>query len=319
MKPYFSILVPVYNKQGQMDNCIDSLKNQTFGDYEIIIVDDGSTDGSYAELLQYAKEDNRVKVIRHECNKSLFAARYTAMQQARGKYVLFLDSDDSFTPDACETLYDFLNENPVDIVCFGLRFVGDESYNIMPVETDDLLKSFMDGAIYPTIWKNCYSIHVIQRFLEKDVEPFYCNTGEDTCYSTMLYSCAASFANLNKVLHYYDGLGGMTHTKTEVKKANILRDIDSVRASAEHVLDFIKKYNPGYEEPANRAIRTMFRFVVKKHVLYAPDLKNAVEFLNVFDTEELKPYFEYGCNVILPYKVMSENGQAKKPLNIVED
>ena len=65
-KPYFSILVPVYNMAGKMDICLDSIKAQTFTDYEVVFVDDGSTDGSYDMLCGFAKEDARYRVYRHD-------------------------------------------------------------------------------------------------------------------------------------------------------------------------------------------------------------------------------------------------------------
>ena len=101
---FFSVLIPVYNQVGKMQECIDSLNAQSFTDLEIIMVDDGSTDDSYQMLLSFAGKDPRIKVFRHEKNSSLVGARYTGMQHASGEYVFFLDSDDSITADAFEIL-----------------------------------------------------------------------------------------------------------------------------------------------------------------------------------------------------------------------
>ena len=101
--PFFSILVPVFNMESRMDDCIASIKAQTFTDYEVILVDDGSKDGSYEMLLGFAKEDSRYSAFRHEGNRSLLCARYTGMANARGRYILFLDSDDTIVPDTLET------------------------------------------------------------------------------------------------------------------------------------------------------------------------------------------------------------------------
>ena len=316
MEPYFSILIPVFNQEGKMDACFASLKNQTFRDFEVIFVDDGSKDNSYNELVKFADDDKRIKIVRHDENKSLFAARITGMKHATGKYVLFLDSDDRLSSDACESIYEFLQENRVDIVCFGFQIVSDViCKDIMPPETKDLIKSYMVGEIFPAIWKNCYSISVIKSLLEK-AEPFYCNMGEDTCFAGMLYSCASSHANLNKILYYYDYIGGMSHTGSEINKAKIMRDLDSLKASSNHLRDFLSKYNPGYLEPAQKAIDTMFRFVLRQHVYYADDISRAVEVLNLFDTEELARYYDYGCNVMLVHKLKKEHGLTDEDLNL---
>ena len=97
----FSIIVPVYNARDYICKCVDSLLLQTFEDIEIILVDDGSTDDSPKICDEYAVRDSRVRVI-HKTNGGLSDARNAGLAEARGEYIMFVDSDDFIEPDACE-------------------------------------------------------------------------------------------------------------------------------------------------------------------------------------------------------------------------
>ena len=101
MNPTVSIIVPVYNAQRTLRRCIDSVLNQTFSDFELLLVDDGSKDESGEICDSYALRDERVKVFHIE-NSGVSAARNVALDRARGEYLQFLDSDDWITADATQ-------------------------------------------------------------------------------------------------------------------------------------------------------------------------------------------------------------------------
>jgi len=113
-----SIIIPVYNVEQYLAECLDSVINQTLQDIEIICVDDGSTDGSADILKEYAIKDSRIKIILQK-NKGAGAARNTGMQYATGKYYAFLDSDDFFEKDMLEKAYSEAEKQQADIVVFG--------------------------------------------------------------------------------------------------------------------------------------------------------------------------------------------------------
>ena len=94
--PKISVIVPVYNVEKYLSECLDSIINQTFPDFEIICVNDCSTDKSGNILEDYSRKDNRIKIFYHQFNQGLGAARNTGLKNAHGKYVQFLDSDDYF-------------------------------------------------------------------------------------------------------------------------------------------------------------------------------------------------------------------------------
>lgn len=112
--PLISIIVPVYQVKDYIDECLESLLRQTHTKLEIILVDDGSTDGSGEVCDRYANRETRVQVL-HQDNQGLSAARNAGLEFAKGEYVAFVDSDDVVLPDFIETLYELLDEYRADI------------------------------------------------------------------------------------------------------------------------------------------------------------------------------------------------------------
>jgi glycosyltransferase involved in cell wall biosynthesis len=109
-----SIIIPVYNVAPYVRECLDSVINQTFTDWEGILVDDGSTDGSGAICDEYASSDKRFRVI-HQANKGITEVRNMGLKEAKGEYIAWVDSDDAVHPKWLETLYNIITSNPCDI------------------------------------------------------------------------------------------------------------------------------------------------------------------------------------------------------------
>lgn len=120
--PRFSIVVPMYNVERFLPECIDSLCNQTLKDIEIILVDDGSPDRCGEIADKYSSQDSRIQVV-HRVNGGLGPARNSGMEIARGEYIGFVDSDDWVDPNMFEHLYAAASEHQADIVFTGLRTV----------------------------------------------------------------------------------------------------------------------------------------------------------------------------------------------------
>ncbi|MBR1825780.1 MAG: glycosyltransferase [Alphaproteobacteria bacterium] len=117
-KPKISVIIPVYNVELYLAQCLDSIINQTFDEIEIICVNDGSPDDSLKILKEYAAKDKRIVVIDQE-NQGLSCSRNNALKIAKGEYILFLDSDDYIRADACEVLYKKSKENNLDMLNFA--------------------------------------------------------------------------------------------------------------------------------------------------------------------------------------------------------
>ena len=127
----FSIIIPVYNVEGYLKQCLDSVINQTHGDWEAICVDDGSTDGSAAILAEYALTDRRLKIVT-QTNGGLSAARNTGLRIAEANYVLFLDSDDWLEPNALEIIDNSIMGE--DMLCFSGRRYFEETSSFNPAD-----------------------------------------------------------------------------------------------------------------------------------------------------------------------------------------
>lgn len=115
--PKFSIIVPAYNVESYIDRCVESILGQTFTDFELIIIDDGSTDGTGNILDEYAKKDERVRVI-HSQNQGQSTARNLGLELCKGEYIYFCDSDDWLERHLLEKCYRKLEEENVDAVRF---------------------------------------------------------------------------------------------------------------------------------------------------------------------------------------------------------
>lgn len=113
-----SVIIPVYNVEEYLHVCINSVLKQTYQDFEIICIDDASTDSSLDILEYFAKKDSRVKVIKNEENKGLGPSRNRGMEVAKGKYILFLDSDDWYSFDTLEILFNEAEKNNLDVLMF---------------------------------------------------------------------------------------------------------------------------------------------------------------------------------------------------------
>lgn len=120
-KPQISIIVPVYNVEKYLRQCLDSITSQTFTDWECILVDDGSKDKSGSICDEYAQKDNRFKVI-HKPNGGVSSARNLGIERAEGNYICFLDSDDKMKPELLKTCTEKIGNS--DILIFGFERFG---------------------------------------------------------------------------------------------------------------------------------------------------------------------------------------------------
>ncbi|MDN7242660.1 glycosyltransferase [Planococcus sp. N028] len=150
-----SIIVPVYNSESYIGNCITSILKQTYENIEVLLIDDGSTDGSGKVCNAYAQSDNRIRVV-HQENAGPSAARNKGIEAARGEYVQFVDGDDTIEPGMTEAMVEALGEQHQLVIC-GFnnvieedgRLVSDETfcfYKTGSFEKEEVLKFF--GELY---------------------------------------------------------------------------------------------------------------------------------------------------------------------------
>lgn len=155
----YSIIVPVYNVEEYLDECLHSIKAQDYADYEVICVNDGSSDSSRDILSQWLEEWPQMKIIDRE-NGGLSAARNTGLQVAVGEYVLFVDSDDWLEPSALSVLEKHLDGT--DIISFGCRRTDREDTDTITEEQgggwDYYCRHALEARVVPfvCVWQRCY-------------------------------------------------------------------------------------------------------------------------------------------------------------------
>ena len=145
--PFFSVIVPVYNCESYLTECIESVISQTFCDWELILVDDGSSDSSPAICDRYASEDGRIIAV-HKRNGGEFSARKAGLDIARGEYITGLDGDDHYLNTHLEILYSSLVKNRTDCILFPLRYVGAKEGLCNVVTTDEPVMTGEEFLLY---------------------------------------------------------------------------------------------------------------------------------------------------------------------------
>ena len=212
-----SIIVPVYNVEKYLAECLDSIRSQSFTDYEIICVDDASTDASLSVLKAYAERDLRIQILVNEENRGLSYTRNRGLDVARGKYILFVDSDDMLKPEALEKLYQYAKRERVDGVLFDreIKLEGNaarEKLENVKLEKEKLLPEqiFSGKELFIKFtevkhWKVAAWRYFWNRdFLMKNSLRFYTGLiNEDNLFTFQCLMKAAYIANLNEILYIY--------------------------------------------------------------------------------------------------------------------
>ena len=198
-----SVIVPVYNVESYVAECIESIQNQTYMNLEIILVNDGSTDASGDICDKYAAYAERIQVI-HKENAGVSAARNTGIESANGDYIGFVDSDDYIAPTMYEDMLKLMAEHDLDIIeCTAFRNNGDtniEGCNDGSLEIfnrDEALKMAMYDC-FVAVWSQLYKRRVIS-----DVRFPVGRKFEDSAVSYLFIANTKRVGHINRCLYYY--------------------------------------------------------------------------------------------------------------------
>ena len=167
MEPLVSIIVPVYNIKKYLRRCLGSIAGQTFADFECILVDDGSTDGSPAICDEWAAKDGRFRVI-HQENGGASAARNAGLKAARAPWLFFIDSDDAISPCALEQVLEVQRQNPNSLVFFaytldfGELMKAPDPEAVQRFSVQDI-GVFCEVAPFPTPWGKLLDRGLVER------------------------------------------------------------------------------------------------------------------------------------------------------------
>lgn len=216
--PKVSFIVPVYNTQDFLPRCFDSLLGQTYSDIEIIVVNDGSPDGSAAIIGEYACKDSRIRVV-EKPNGGLSSARNAGMDVAHGDIVGFVDSDDYVEPNLAEFLVDMFAKEHPEIVVFGAECEPAESASkrIKQLLSPEAraFEPFDSGLLFsanaqPYVWRAAYSRELIERESLRFAENV--RFAEDVVFQFESYPLSAkTVVERDKLYHYVMQEKSLTH------------------------------------------------------------------------------------------------------------
>ncbi len=243
-----SVIIPVYKVEQFIERCARSLFEQTLQDVEFIFIDDATPDTSISiiktTLAEYPNRTKQVKLVVHECNKGLPAARNTGLNLASGKYVFHCDSDDYAEPDMLERLYQAAEDNEADIVwCdWFLSFEKNERYMKQPEYTTamDALKGMLAGSMKYNVWNKLIKRELYQRYLIKFPEGY--GMGEDMTI-IMLFAHAKKIKYISSAFYHYVKLNTNAFSQTYSQrhlielKHNTLRIVKFIQNKFGHTLD----------------------------------------------------------------------------------
>ena len=209
--PKFSIIIPVYNVENYLSECLDSIVAQTILDLEIICVNDGTTDQSRKILAEYQRQDDRIRIIDKE-NGGLSSARNTGLKAATGDYVMFVDSDDFLEPRACERIYYEILEHRPDTIVFGTHI-----FPYYPWPTEWLIRNLTtrttayynagvqallnENGATPFVWRDCFR----REFLTTNELVFdeTVRFGEDLIFQFEVFPNAKTIIFISDKLYHY--------------------------------------------------------------------------------------------------------------------
>lgn len=208
--PAVTIITPVYNASKTLRRCVDSVLKQEFTDFELLLVDDGSSDGSGAICDEYAARDGRVRVI-HKENAGVSAARNDALDRARGTFLQFLDSDDWLAPEATKLLVRSAQEHRCDMVISDFyRVSGDRVSRRGEIDEEEVMSRedfaahMMENPAdyyYGVLWNKLFRREIVEAHrLRMDVNIRWC---EDFLFNLEYILRAETFFALRAPIYYY--------------------------------------------------------------------------------------------------------------------
>lgn len=208
MEAKISVVMPVYNSEQYLDQCIQSVLNQTFVDFELIIVDDGSRDNSIPIILSYLNDDPRIKLIK-QANSGQSAARRNGILRANGHYITFIDSDDFVDTNWLKVMYQNAVESNADIV--NMNFINffqtgnyesthmfDEKKRLLN-RKQALTEWMLDRSVRGFLWTKLYSTEFFKTYYQKVGDSFL----EDSFLNLILFNNLGKMLVDNTALYHY--------------------------------------------------------------------------------------------------------------------
>ena len=277
--PRFTVIIPLYNKENYVENTLKSIINQTFSDYEVLIIDDCSTDASVTKIQPYLSDS--IRVISHTKNSGLSASRNTGIRNAKSSFVTFLDADDIWKPTLLESFYSMMQEFPEEAI-FATNYV--ESYPngeiILPKNSTSDLKPNATVLIKDFFKRNKQQGFFIHSgiCLDKKVYDevgFYdetINFAEDLDFNIRAFNSHDLVYNTDRLVNY------TMYSENQLTNSSIL---------GKTIPDYDKYESLTKENPALKSYLDFERYVIAKHLKTDGDNTKYKEIIGKINPENL--------------------------------
>lgn len=231
LRPYLSIIIPIYNTEKYLRKCIDSILNQTYRDYELILVDDGSTDSSLSICDYYAEQDKRIKVI-HKGNGGVTSARKAGLAVSYGEYISFVDSDDWMEADFYSILLSRVQETQAEIlVASGYQKEEVIGHKVQNQEIHmklrhgvyrqrEVKKLLEKDRIAPPLWRKVYKRELISKNIWL-IDNHVCIGEDKLCSYACMLDAGSVVIQKNCAYHYVQREDSAMHKYSEKKIRNV--------------------------------------------------------------------------------------------------
>ncbi len=285
--PKLSIIIPVYNIEAYLPRCLDSILSQTFSDFEVIIVDDGSKDSSGIIADTYTQKDNRIKVI-HKVNGGVSTARFEGIKAAKGEFIGFVDGDDIIEPDMYSVLIDNAEKYNADVSHCGYKMVFpdgrvDYYYNTNRLIEQDNQQGLIDllkgDFIEPGLCNKIYKSNFVRNIVFNNIMDLSIRINEDLLMNYYLFRQSEKSIYIDKCFYHYmvhknsaatsvinrnklcDPLKVLNILDNETRETSVLNKI--VKARLARLLVYTstlsKKINPSLIVPERKKARKILR------------------------------------------------------------
>lgn len=204
-----SVLIPLYNVEQYIARCLESILKQTYQNFEIIVVNDGSPDNSIDIVSEYANRDERIRVIENEKNMGLAWTRMVGYTHAKGDYIVFVDSDDFIPETALEVLYQSIFDNKADIAIGNYQYVdsdnnfGDKSNNKLSYGSDrnNVYRSLLINEVNHSLWGKIYKSEIFSDYKYITHEKFI--NAEDGFLLYQIINNITNVVTTENIVYYY--------------------------------------------------------------------------------------------------------------------
>ena len=315
--PKISVIVPVYNSEKYLSEALRSLEEQTFKNFEVVIVNDGSTDGSDKIIEKFIEKNRNFKLINQK-NMGPGCAKNTGIKYSTGEYVTFLDSDDFFAPNFLEVLYNLITKEKADIAyCNFKLYYTDSNLSVyMPFTSKSgvysrekaFAKLISDVSLHHFPWNKLYKRSL---FTENNIE-FYNMFYEDVATCPKIFYFASKVVVTSKPLYYYRRHNGSIIARMTSDKINdFVKSLGITRNFLESVNEY-QKYRIRFKWYAKRIKFQVYYCIFLDYIrnrtleMIIENLKNASSSIDFFTSDDYvasdEPV-EIPCYVNIPKKI----------------